>query len=414
MARAQSRRIRSIIRHAYESVPYYRETMDRLELNPGQFREPADLARLPLLEREQLQQDPEYFLSTANPPGRCMPMASSGSTGAPLMVFWDWPAWLRITVLRQRLRRAVAARIGVGTAYRESLIAMPGGSVFRGESIVRDAVFVPPFLRVRRQRLSLADTPRHNAGLIAAFEPDVVYSYGSYIAELFDVAALEPAAGYRPKAVVFGGDALPETSLRLIKEDLGMAVFSIYQSVEAQPIAFGCGHNDTMHVNSDVYPLRIIGPQGESVRDGEVGEVVVSNLDNRASVILNYRMGDLAALVPETCECGRSLPRMSTVVGRRDDWLRLPGGRLLHPQAACVVFIGRRDVRQYQIIQTAPDRIQVRVVSRNPGGGGGLRRELQARFREAMPELRTIDIRLVDEIERSASGKLSAVTSQVR
>lgn len=63
--RDQSRRVRRIIEHAFRFVPYYRETLSRLGLVPSDFRSSADLARLPILERRQIQSDPERFLSTA-------------------------------------------------------------------------------------------------------------------------------------------------------------------------------------------------------------------------------------------------------------------------------------------------------------------------------------------------------------
>ena len=65
--RAQRRQLRATVAHAYEHVPYYRETMRRLGLGPADFETASDLAKLPLIEREQLQRDPEYFVSRAEP-----------------------------------------------------------------------------------------------------------------------------------------------------------------------------------------------------------------------------------------------------------------------------------------------------------------------------------------------------------
>src|SRR5437660_8767386 len=65
--RAQQRRLRATIEHAYRYVPYYRQAMRRRGLVPGDFRVAADLARLPLLERGHLQRDPESFVSTRYP-----------------------------------------------------------------------------------------------------------------------------------------------------------------------------------------------------------------------------------------------------------------------------------------------------------------------------------------------------------
>ena len=82
--RAQRRRLRGAVAHAYEHVPYYRETMRQLALVPSDLRTAADLAKLPLIERDQLQRDPEYFVSRARPLSDYVEAQSSGSTGEPI------------------------------------------------------------------------------------------------------------------------------------------------------------------------------------------------------------------------------------------------------------------------------------------------------------------------------------------
>jgi len=73
-------------------------------------------------------------------------------------------------------------------------------------------------------------------------------------------------------------------------------------------------------------------------RDGESGDVVVSNLVNRATVLLNYRLGDIARKLSRTCPCGRSLPLLSFPEGRNDEYLQLASGKVMHPQSVRTVF----------------------------------------------------------------------------
>ena len=87
--RAQERRVRTAVAYAQRHVPYYRETMRSLRLAPDDFRTADDLARLPLIQRDQLQRDPEYFVSEKWPPEACVRLESGGSTGEPLTVFRD-------------------------------------------------------------------------------------------------------------------------------------------------------------------------------------------------------------------------------------------------------------------------------------------------------------------------------------
>ncbi len=89
--RAQRRQLRATVAHAHEHVPYYRETMRRLGLGPADFETANDLAKLPLIEREQLQRDPEYFVSRAEPLAKYSELHTSGSTGEPIAFFLHVP-----------------------------------------------------------------------------------------------------------------------------------------------------------------------------------------------------------------------------------------------------------------------------------------------------------------------------------
>src|SRR5205807_6439820 len=175
--RVQSHRVRSMVRHAYQTVPYYREIMDRLRLRVEQFRSVEDLALLPILERAQLQRDPEYFLSTvpARVPHRRT--RSSGSTGVPVTVFWDWASWLRMTARRERAVLTMR-RLAGGRNHRATLIAVLPVAM-EGISLLRDRTLIPARLRPIQQRLSAIDPPELNIELMNEFRPDVVVAFGS-------------------------------------------------------------------------------------------------------------------------------------------------------------------------------------------------------------------------------------------
>ena len=114
LRRAQERRVRATVVYAHAYVPYYRETMSKLALEPADFCSAGDLAQLPVIEREQLQRDPEYFLSEQWPAEACVVLHSGGSTGAPVTVFRDPESLfmegcaLRTAALRHRTTRRSA------------------------------------------------------------------------------------------------------------------------------------------------------------------------------------------------------------------------------------------------------------------------------------------------------------------
>ena len=271
--RDQRRRIRRIVAHAYRHVPYYRETLRRLALTPADFRTAADLAKLPLLERQQIVRDPEYFVSTAQPLDHCLRVCTGGSTGEPCPVFHDARAVILSAAHNERGRSVLTPVIGRRFGYREALIAVPCSAVAATRSFCVDHTCLPRGVPSRRRVFSQLDPLDHTVSLLNDFKPDAIYSYGSYFTMLFVHLHERGAAMHRPKAVVYGSDEIPESVKSLIREHFGVALFSWYGAVEAFKIAFECDHHTGLHLNLDLCPVRIIDEHQRPVPQGQIGQL---------------------------------------------------------------------------------------------------------------------------------------------
>jgi phenylacetate-CoA ligase len=409
--RDQARRVRGMVAYAVRHVPYYRETLHRLGLRAEVFRTAADLARLPMIERDQLQRDPEYFLSTAIPHRRLVEMRSGGSTGAPRSVYHDPAAVFRNAAHSERDRSIRAALLGRRAGYRQTLIASGYGGMRKVQEFLDAHALLPRRARLERQYLSMGDPLGENLARMNAFRPDALHSYGSYLGRLFAHAHETKAPFHRPRVVTFGGDTLSPAGRALIEEEFGIPVFSIYQSIEALRIGFECEAHRGLHLNADLYPVRIADAEGQTVPTGTSGEVVVSNLVNRGTVLLNYRLGDVAAALPDRCPCGRSLPLLSPPPGRTDDVIELPSGALVHPQAVRILFTGEREIWEYQVTQQGPARFRVDVVAARGCDRAATAARVARRFAERFGAGVTADVRFVDQVARTAQGKLRVVLS---
>ena len=166
-----------------------------------------------------------------------------------------------------------------------------------------------------------------------------------------------------PRVAVYHSDALAAPARRLIEEHFGIEVLTFYSAVEAATIGFECERHMGLHLNCDLNPVRIVGDDGEELPDGESGEVVVSNLVNRATVLLNYRLGDVAAKLPGPCPCGRSLPLLSFLEGRVGDWIRARDGEAVHPQAVRTLFTEEEHVWRYQVVQRSLSHFAIALVT---------------------------------------------------
>lgn len=412
LRRRQSRRVRRMVRYAYRHVPYYRDTMSRLGIRPDQIQCAEDLSRLPLIDRNDLRRDPQAFVSRAVDLSACLQLLSSGSCGTPNTIWHDPAALFQNAAHGERERPVMTRALGNWRAYRETVIVAPAGaSQVEIQRFVQERGVFPRGLRRERRYILLSDPPEKNLSLINEFRPDLLYSYGSYLDMLVRHIRGTGAWWHRPKGILSTSDNLSDATRSWLTGECGIPVFSVYGCVEALKIGFGCGEGCGYHVNSDLYPVRIIDSRGRDTEPGQPGEVVLSNLVNRATVLLNYRLGDLASSVAEPCPCGRTLPLISAPVGRADQIIELPGGSEVHPIFFHGVCLSVPGIVQYQVRQTEPAALLVSLVTAPDADGRAVERGIQAGLQERFGTSVKTEVRFVDELERTRGGKTLAVIS---
>jgi len=147
------------------------------------------------------------------------------------------------------------------------------------------------------------------------------------------------------------------------------------------------------------------------VGPGECGEVVISNLINRAMVLLNYRLGDLAILNKRPCDCGRTFPLLQSLEGRKEDIIELPDGNIVHPRLVWNVFKKRRDVQRYQVVQRGPWSFAVKVLPVEGINMKTLEEELRREFDSLFGVQAQVDIVFVNAFPPTGPAKFRAVVS---
>jgi phenylacetate-coenzyme A ligase PaaK-like adenylate-forming protein len=158
----------------------------------------------------------------------------------------------------------------------------------------------------------------------------------------------------------------------------------------------------------------VIDSEGRDLPLGKRGEVVVSNLVNRGTVLLNYRPNDLVTALPDRCACGRTLPLLSFVEGRMDDWLEDSHGRPVHPQLFRAIVRTEPQILRYQLVQEARGRFQVAFVVRPGCERAALEARVRERFRREFGSPLEIRIEFVDSLPRTAAGKTRPVISMTQ
>ena len=409
--RRQADRVRRMVRFAFRTVPYYRETSRRLGLTASAIRDAAGLARLPVLEREQIQRDPEYFCSKAVPRRDLLVITSGGSCGAPRLIMHDPRGVFENAAHGERERSIWIPIIGRGSGYRELVVAPPHSTTLKVQQYCRERGLYPRGVGIEREYASLLDPPEVTVQHVNAFRPHVLHSYGSHLAILFGHLARTGQTMHRPAVVTYTSDSLSPTVRTLIEERFGIPVFTTYQAVEAFKIGFECERHRGLHLNIDLYPLRVVDGADRDLPQGESGEVIVSNLVNHGMVLLNYRLGDIVTLLPDRCECGRSLPLLSYPEGRSDDLIELASGRIVHPQAIRSLFNEERSIWEYQVEQLADTRFRVALLGAPACDREAVAQRVVDNLSLIVGNGACVEVEFVDAIDRTLGGKTAPVIS---
>lgn len=343
--------VRAMVAHAAANVPFYRDWFAREGLDPREIRTADDLARLPLLDKRQVREEPRLFLAEGAAARGAVRVTTSGSTGTPTEIHHDRRSLLLNIPYGERERRPVIE--GTGGSFRpRELYVGNETSVIKTVTAFYEANTL--FVRPRRRFVSVRTPIEEVAAMIDAERPDLLTGYGGWIHLFFKtVAARGIALRHRPRMVMYMAEALPPGGLELIEGEFGVPVMSRYSAAEAFKIGFYCEARTGFHLHEDLC----------HVRADEGGRLVIGNLVNRATVLLNYPISDVGTIGGEPCPCGRTFRLMGELEGRVEDMLPLAGGRVVHPRAIWQVFMNEPDVLQYQLTQHEPRRFSLELAT---------------------------------------------------
>jgi len=411
IARDRDRRVRRMVRYAYRWVPYYRETLDRLGLTPRDFRTFDDLRKLPLITVADLQADPERFRSRQFVAQELIALSSSGSTGRPHIVWHNLAAAYQ-NIGHARREEMQWARVLRGRRRRKLSITSAMNSATAVRAATRRNALWPRWVARSAPALAIEDGPAVWVAAINARRPDYLTAYGSWVSHLVAYVRQTGVPLHWPRLIRYVANMLPD-AVRCYLAEQGVQVFSGYQAIEAFKMGFECAQHNGYHTNDDLYPLRIVDAQGNDCPPGVTGEIVLSNLVNRGTVLLNYRMGDLAARLAEPCPCGRHLGRISYVQGRTNDALYDVNGAAVSQLVLTAPISATPGVLEWQVRQTALDRLVIQLVTAPDCDRAATTERLCAAARARLGATVQVEVRFVDEIALTPAGKLRFIINEV-
>jgi len=353
--------------------------------------------------------------------GRYLVWTSSGTTGEPGLFVHDGQALAVYDALEMmRLGRGLLAPGFLGGLLfgggRYAMVAATGGH-FAGVASVERMRLAAPALADRLRVFSILEPLPRLTETLNEYQPSFMATYPSAASLL----AAEQRAGrlrIAPAAIWLGGETLSAACRAEISGTFRCRILEEYGASECMSIACECDHG-RLHLNSDWVMLEPVDRDYRPVAPGETSHtVLLTNLANRVQPIIRYDLGDSVAFDPEPCACGGPFPALR-VEGRSDEVLGLRnanGERVeLLPLALTTVVEEHAGAHQFQIIQTAPDALGVRLQVPSGAGHAPLWRKVERALRAFLDAQGLPAVALHFEpgpLERSElSGKLRRVVA---
>ncbi|WP_405522401.1 phenylacetate--CoA ligase [Streptomyces canus] len=351
----QLERMRASLRHAYEHVPFYRESFDKAGVRPDDCRSLTDLARFPFTTKADLREHYPYGMFAVPRDHVRRIHASSGTTGRPTVVGYtdnDLDLWADMVA---RSIRAAGGRPGdvVHVAYGYGLFTGGLGAHYGAERLGCTVVPASGGMTARQVQL------------IQDLEPGVIMVTPSYMLTLldeFERQGVDPR-GTSLRVGIFGAEPWTEEMRREIEERFAIDAVDIYglSEVIGPGVAQECVETkDGLHVWEDHFFPEIVDPiTGEVLPDGERGELVFTSLTREAMPVIRYRTRDLTRLLPGTARVFR---RMEKVTGRSDDMVILRGVNLFPTQIEEIVLRTPGVAPHFQLRLTREGRLDALTV----------------------------------------------------
>jgi phenylacetate-CoA ligase len=242
------------------------------------------------------------------------------------------------------------------------------------------------------------------------------YFFAGYASSLYAYAKFARERGVddvRFRGVISWGDKMFPHYRKCIEEQFDTKVFDDYGAAEGTMIAAECEHHN-YHIMSPHVHIEILNKDGNEVSPGEIGEVVVTRLDNFYMPLLRYRIGDLAVKAdPEkSCPCGRHLPLLEKIIGRDTDLVYTPKKKMLIVHFFTAIFELLKEIEQFQVVQYSLEDVEIRFIPSVyfvPECLESIKKEIWEKAEEEF------DLRFtkVDKIDDSRSGKPQIVVSEL-
>ncbi|MPM18909.1 hypothetical protein SDC9_65327 [bioreactor metagenome] len=394
-----------LIEHVKSNVPYYKQ-LNEIE----NIRSIEDIKNLPLLTKEIIRNNFEQLKATNINNERFIKNSTSGSSGKSLYFYSDKFNSYSLAV---GLRGDEMAGWKLGE--KKLIIWGAERDINKGIKSILKRIFQKEVV-LSSYYLDDKNIIEYHS-YIEQYKPKIIVGYPSAlfkIAQIFEEKGL--TFSFHIRGVVSAGETLYDFQRESIEKIFNTKVFNRYGCREVGHIANECTMHEGLHYNSDHLIIELLDKNGDSCKPGDIGEIVITDLDNYVFPLIRYKIGDMGEYLhfKQYCKCGSTLPLIKSIKGRNFEVIEgLNGNRVSGTFWTILMRYQIKGIDQFQLVQTNKETIIFNIVV-NSDFTETEKSKLIEKTQEKLGSNMLVEISVVEEIKPGINGKFSWIISEIK
>lgn len=405
-------RLKWIAKHAFETTEYYREVWDNNSYDWHTFRKEG-FSNYPILTKQDIEENRQRMYSNIVDRKDCDYSHTGGSSGTPTLFLRD--------------KECTAARMGRQWGILESCGYSPGEKRALIWGAHQDLSSKNERRTYRHDLRKYASADEILCCTIVSdldlydyykrlhkFRASILYGYPSAMVQFADFIRKKNLRPIKFDKIISTAERLAIDQRLTLSQEFCGEVYNLYCTREHGCIGFECNKHNGFHIDTGSVYLEIIADDGKNAQVGEIGNIVTTDLLNKAMPFIRYNIGDRGSLSIVPCECGCRFPLLSRLEGRVSDLIYRTDGSEISGVMLIDLFIDEPLITKFQIVQHTLKKIEIIMVVKD-GFNEDCKHRIIGRMRTYLTEDVEISISLVDEIPRNPlSGKHQEVISKIK
>jgi len=401
----QNSRLQLLIKHVYNTVPYYKQTFDDLCLSPEDIVTKNDLKKIPIVNKQIITERYSEFLSTDITKRKVSKKHTGGTTGVAFEYFIDMEFWAFNWAMKMHTYEQanyVPGKDKIGVLAGGSLLPQEGMGFKSKLWRFSQNVYSMPITKMNDDILLgyVGNLKRLKIKFLRGY-PTSVYTLAKYILKKQNTLPLN--------AIFTTAEMLYSHQREIIEKAFDCKVYDQYGCGDGGGHASECEVHDGLHHYFETSVMEIL-KDGEDAKEGETGELVFTNLLNYGMPFIRYAPGDMAIKGTNNCSCGRTSEKITKIIGRSSDIIEFSNGNVLN--GLSIPFEAwTNKISRFQIIQNEKDAIEVLFIPLNNFNDSDIVKAEEI-LRYHCGDGVDIKVSIVDEIPAPKSGKFRYVISR--